>query len=77
MGKIFISIGLAILAVAPLGAASIYSQGAPPIVVGEAKYWISSTGKTHCKGCRYYLKGKGHLSDTPSGKACKLCGSTR
>ena len=41
---------------------------------GEKAYWISSTGKTHNKSCRYYRACKGHASDTPSGVNCKICG---
>lgn len=40
----------------------------------EKAYWISSTGKTHNKGCRYYRACKGRASDTPSGVNCKICG---
>ena len=40
----------------------------------EKTYWISSTGKTHNKNCRYYRACKGHASDTPSGVNCKICG---
>ena len=36
-------------------------------------YWISSTGTTHVAGCRYFEKGKGQASDTPTEKRCKLC----
>ncbi len=39
----------------------------------EADYWISSTGKTHNSSCRYYQKGKGRLSKTPSTVNCKVC----
>ncbi len=39
------------------------------------RYWITaSSGKTHNSSCRYYKKSKGHGSDTPSGKDCKVCG---
>ncbi len=41
--------------------------------LAEADYWISSTGKTHNSSCRYYQKGKGKLSATPTGKDCKVC----
>ena len=40
----------------------------------EKTYWISSTGKTHNKNCRYYRACKGRASDTPSGVNCKICG---
>lgn len=39
-------------------------------------FWISSTGKTHNKNCRYFGKGKGKLSDSPTKKNCKLCGGS-
>ena len=42
--------------------------------VEEKAYWISSTGKTHKKSCRYYRACKGHASETPSGVNCKICG---
>lgn len=37
-------------------------------------YWISSTGKTHKKGCRYYGKGNGKHVKKGSGDNCKICG---
>ena len=40
----------------------------------EKTYWISSTGKTHNKNCRYYRACKGPDSDTPSGVNSKICG---
>lgn len=40
----------------------------------QKAYWISSTGKTHNKGCRYYRACKGYASDTPSDVNCKICG---
>lgn len=47
--------------------------GAKP-TAEEKAYWISSTGKTHNKNCRYYGACKGRASDTPSGMNCKICG---
>jgi len=38
----------------------------------EKTYWISSTGKTHNKNCRYYRAGKGRASNTPNGVNCKI-----
>ena len=43
----------------------------------EKTYWISSTGKTHNKNCRYYRACKGRASDTPSGVNCKICGGSK
>jgi hypothetical protein len=37
-------------------------------------YWISSTGKTHREGCRYYGKGNGRNATKASGNDCKICG---
>jgi hypothetical protein len=37
-------------------------------------YWISSTGKTHRQGCRYYGKGNGKHVKNGSGNNCKICG---
>lgn len=40
-------------------------------------YWISSTGKTHKKGCRYYGNGNGKYSTKGSGNNCKICGGQK
>jgi hypothetical protein len=40
-------------------------------------FWISSTGKTHRHGCRYYGKGNGRSSKKPSGVDCKICGGAK
>jgi hypothetical protein len=37
-------------------------------------YWISTTGKTHRQGCRYYGKGNGRHTKKASGNSCKICG---
>lgn len=37
-------------------------------------YWISSTGKRHNSGCRYYKNCKGHEGGATDGIACKICG---
>lgn len=37
-------------------------------------YWISSTGKTHNHGCRYYGKGNGEHRVISSDINCKICG---
>ncbi len=42
----------------------------------DKSFWISSTGKTHNKNCRYFGKGKGKLSDSPTEKNCKICGGS-
>lgn len=41
---------------------------------GSGNYWISSTGKTHEKGCRYYGDGSGRFAKKGSGNNCKVCG---
>lgn len=38
--------------------------------------WISSTGKTHAKGCRYYGKGNGRHAPKGSGDNCKIYSGT-
>lgn len=38
------------------------------------KVWISSTGKAHNGGCRYYGVGKGRYANSGQGVACKICG---
>ena len=58
-----------------------YEQSSAPAadnassVTGD--FWISSTGKTHKQGCRYYGKGNGRYSKKPSGIDCKICGFAR
>jgi len=42
-------------------------------VNSSGSYWISSTGKTHREGCRYYGKGKGSFGGA-SAVNCKICG---
>ena len=42
---------------------------------GEKKFWITSSGKTHNKKCRYFgMTESGRYSDKPSGQNCKVCG---
>ena len=36
-------------------------------------FWISSTGKTHKQGCRYYGQGNGNFVKKSSGDNCKIC----
>jgi endonuclease G len=39
------------------------------------KYWLTSTGKRHNSGCRYYGTTKtGYYTDDKKGNACKICG---
>ena len=40
-------------------------------------FWISSTGKTHKQGCRYYGKGNGRHAKKASGNDCKICGGSK
>lgn len=45
--------------------------------VADNTYWVtSSSGKTHNKSCRYFMRGKGSLTPIPSGENCKLCGGS-
>jgi len=42
---------------------------------GEKQFWITSSGKTHNKKCRYFgMTESGRYSDKPSGQKCKVCG---
>lgn len=41
---------------------------------GSGQFWISSTGKTHRPGCRYYGQGNGRASARGSGDNCRICG---
>jgi endonuclease G len=44
----------------------------------KLNFWISSTGKTHNKSCRYYGATKiGKFSITPSLDDCKICGGSK
>jgi len=58
-----------------------YEQSSEPApdnasnVTGD--FWISSTGKTHKQGCRYYGQGKGRHAKKASGNDCKICGGAR
>ncbi len=44
---------------------------------GTEQYWVSSTGKVHRSGCKYYGMGDGHMESNPSGSNCKICGGKR
>ena len=58
-----------------------YEQSSAPAadnassVTGD--FWISSTGKTHKQGCRYYGQGKGRHAKKASANDCKICGGAR
>lgn len=39
----------------------------------KISYWISSTGKTHLPGCRYYGVGQGSFNELGTADCCKLC----
>ena len=42
---------------------------------GEKEFWITSSGKTHNKKCRYFgMTESGRYSDKPSSINCKVCG---
>ena len=40
----------------------------------KAGFWISSTGKRHNSGCRYYQTSKGRTGSSDEGIPCKICG---
>lgn len=54
-----------------------YEQTSAPIPGNASKVtgdlWISSTGKTHMQGCRYYGKGQGNFVKRSSNDNCKIC----
>lgn len=58
-----------------------YEQGGRPAVDNASSatgyFWISSTGKTHKQGCRFYGKGNGRYSKKATGNDCKICGGAR
>ena len=46
-----------------------------PRTGGEKEFWITSSGKTHNKKCRYFgMTESGRYSDKPSSINCKVCG---
>ncbi|MDX6766866.1 MAG: hypothetical protein SFU85_08750 [Candidatus Methylacidiphilales bacterium] len=49
-------------------------QTSSPAATSGAGYWISSTGKRHNSGCRYYQTSKGRPGTQTEGVACKICG---
>jgi len=46
----------------------------PAKILPDGARWISSTGKRHNAGCRYYGKGEGRTAKEGEGVACKVCG---
>jgi len=58
-----------------------YEQSSAPATSSTSNvsgdFWISSTGKTHKQGCRYYGKGNGRYTKKTSGNDCKICGVAR
>jgi hypothetical protein len=58
-----------------------YEQSSKPepnnVSKASGDFWISSTGKTHKQGCRYYGQGKGRHAKRASGNDCKICGGAR
>ena len=63
------SLGLTIYPIDEGGA----SKSVP--VGGEKEFWITSSGKTHNKKCRYFgMTESGRYSDKPSSINCKVCG---
>lgn len=76
MRKLFIcTLSVISLSLVSIGASPVESiQDSVKVEAAQAKYWISSTGKTHNSTCRYYNNCKGYWSDTGSGNNCKICG---
>lgn len=60
----------AIAQTAPIRSSSTLTGAAS----AEGGYWMSSTGKRHKAGCRYYGTGKGRPCGSGDGVACKTCG---
>ena len=58
----------------PTASSSVKTASLPKVQPANSsgRYWISSTGKTHRKGCRYYGKGKGSFGRA-TGVNCKIC----
>lgn len=74
------SVLLAFILVALAPATTLPGDQCVAAVTGDTEggqYWVSSTGKVHRSGCRYYGKGKGHMESNPSGPNCKICGGKR
>ena len=59
----------------PTAFSSVKTTSSPKVQPANSsgKYWISSTEKTHRKGCRYYASCKGSCGRA-SGVNCKICG---
>lgn len=56
----------------PSGAQSLTPQGSSTQPAAGASHTISSTGKRHNSGCRYF--GSGRACGPTEGIACKICG---
>jgi hypothetical protein len=56
----------------PSGAQSLTPQGSTTQPATGASHTISSTGKRHNSGCRYF--GSGRACGPTDGIACKICG---
>jgi hypothetical protein len=67
-------LGLVLLLLRPVAEPVVAKQFTSPAPTGGARYWISSTGKTHREGCRYYGRGAGKWAVEGSGANCKVCG---
>ena len=40
----------------------------------DGEWWLSSSGKRHNSGCRYYKTSKGRACGADDGVPCKVCG---
>jgi hypothetical protein len=40
----------------------------------DGEWWLSSSGKRHNSGCRYYKTSKGRACGANDGVPCKVCG---
>jgi hypothetical protein len=56
----------------PSGVQSLTPPGSTPQPAAGASHTISSTGKRHNSGCRYF--GSGRACGPTDGIACKICG---
>ncbi len=56
----------------PTGAQSLSPPGSTPQPAAGVSHTISSTGKRHNSGCRYF--GSGRSCGPTDGIACKICG---
>lgn len=60
------------LAYKPSEASSFSPSGSSTKVTAAGSYSLSSTGKRHNSGCRYF--GSGRSCGATEGTACKICG---